>query len=48
VDRYCTYTQSLTYFTRHSDYISDADRRAILRDNAVAIIPALKETAGRP
>jgi predicted TIM-barrel fold metal-dependent hydrolase len=48
VDRYCTYAQSLTYFTRHSDYISDADRRAILRDNAVAIIPALKETAGRP
>lgn len=44
VDRYCTYSQSLTYFTRHSDYISDADRRAILRDNALAIFPALKDT----
>lgn len=41
VDRYCTYAQSLTYFTRHSAYLSDADRRAILRDNAVALIPAL-------
>lgn len=41
VDRYCTYAQSLTYFTRYSDYLSAADRRAILRDNAVALIPAL-------
>lgn len=44
VDRYCTYAQSLTYFTRYADYLSDRDRRAILRDNAVALIPAL---AGR-
>jgi len=40
VDRYCTYGQSLTYFTQHSDYLSEADRRAILRDNAVAIFRA--------
>ena len=44
VDRYCTYAQSLTYFTHYADYLSDRDRRAILRDNAVALIPAL---AGR-
>lgn len=41
VDRYCTYAQSLTYFTRYSDYLSEVDRRAILRDNAIALIPAL-------
>lgn len=46
VDRYCTYSQSLTYFTRYSDYLSEADRRAILRDNAVALIPALAEGHG--
>ena len=45
VDRYCTYSQSLTYFTKYSDYLSDGDRRAILRDNAVALIPALRQTA---
>ncbi|MEO3388119.1 amidohydrolase family protein [Mesorhizobium sp. CAU 1741] len=44
VDRYCTYAQSLTYFTHYSDYLSDSDRRAILRDNAVALLPALSET----
>lgn len=42
VDRYCTYAQSLTYFTRYSDYLSEADKRAILRDNAVALLPALQ------
>lgn len=41
VDRYCTYAQSLTYFTRYADYLSDAETRAILRDNAVALVPAL-------
>jgi predicted TIM-barrel fold metal-dependent hydrolase len=47
VDRYCTYGQSLTYFTRHSDYLSEADRRAILCDNARKIFPALqKQPAG--
>jgi hypothetical protein len=43
VERYCTYAQSLTYFTRYSDYLSDAERRAILRDNAVALLPALAQ-----
>lgn len=47
VDRYCTYAQSLTYFTRYSDYLSEADRRAILRDNAVALIPALAGSDGK-
>ncbi|SMH28121.1 amidohydrolase family protein [Mesorhizobium australicum] len=42
VDRYCTYAQSLTYFTRYCDYLSEADKRAILRDNAVALLPALQ------
>jgi len=46
VDRYCTYAQSLTYFTRYSDYLPDADRRAILRDNAVALLPALSRLEG--
>lgn len=41
VDRYCTYAQSLTYFTRYGDYLSEAEKRAILRDNAVALLPAL-------
>ncbi|MBJ3786369.1 amidohydrolase family protein [Devosia sediminis] len=45
VDRYCTYGQSLTYFTRYSDYLSDADRQAILSDNARAIFPALAKAA---
>ncbi|MGO4839745.1 amidohydrolase family protein, partial [Rhizobiaceae sp. 2RAB30] len=46
VDRYCTYRQSLTYFTGYSDYLSETDRRAILRDNALAIFPALRATGG--
>lgn len=35
VERYCTYAESLNYFVRHSAYLSDADRQAILHDNAV-------------
>ena len=46
VDRYCTYAQSLTYFTRYSDYLTDTDKRAILRDNAVALLPALARLDG--
>jgi predicted TIM-barrel fold metal-dependent hydrolase len=38
VDRYCTYTQSLTYFTRHCDYLTDAERKAILHDNAATLL----------
>lgn len=45
VDRYCTLAQSLTYFTRYSDYLTDAQRRAILSDNARAIFPALRAPA---
>lgn len=48
VDRYCTYAQSLAYFTRYSDYLSEADRRAILRDNAVDLFPALRASSGTP
>lgn len=44
VDRYCTYAQSLTYFTSHADYLSEAEKRAILRDNAVALLPSLART----
>jgi predicted TIM-barrel fold metal-dependent hydrolase len=46
VDRYCTYAQSLTYFTRYSDYLSEAERRAILHDNVAALIPALRTAGG--
>ena len=46
VERYCTYAQSLTYFTRHADYLGEAERRAILRDNAIALIPALAPEGG--
>lgn len=45
VERYCTAAQSLEYFTRHSDYLGDADRQAILYDNALRIYPAFKALA---
>lgn len=45
VERYCTASQSLEYFTRHSDYLADADRQAILYDNALRIYPAFKALA---
>lgn len=34
VERYCTYRQSLTYALDHFGFLTDADRRAIFRDNA--------------
>lgn len=46
VDRYCTYAQSLTYFTHYCDYLSTSDRRAILRDNALALVPTLASGDG--
>ena len=40
VARYCTYAQSLNYFTKYSDYLSDAERDGILYGNALKIYPA--------
>jgi predicted TIM-barrel fold metal-dependent hydrolase len=37
VERYCTYRQTFTYVWNHADFLSDADRRAIFRDNALAL-----------
>jgi predicted TIM-barrel fold metal-dependent hydrolase len=37
VERYCTYRQALTYVWDHADWLNDADRRAIFRDNALAL-----------
>ena len=38
VERYCTYRQSLTYALDHFDFLTEADRRAIFRDNAAALL----------
>jgi predicted TIM-barrel fold metal-dependent hydrolase len=40
VERYCTYAQSLSYFTAHSGNLSAADLRGILRENALGIYAA--------
>jgi predicted TIM-barrel fold metal-dependent hydrolase len=40
VERYCTYTQSLTYFTRHFGNLPAADFRRILRENASSVYAA--------
>jgi predicted TIM-barrel fold metal-dependent hydrolase len=48
VERYCTYAQALEYFTRHSAYLSDAERQAILYDNALRIFPAFAALAEAP
>ena len=37
VERYCTYAQSLTYFTNHFGHLPQADMNAILRDNALRV-----------
>jgi predicted TIM-barrel fold metal-dependent hydrolase len=37
VERYCTYRQTLTYVWDHADFLSEADRRAIFRENALAL-----------
>jgi hypothetical protein len=37
VERYCTYRQTLTYVADHADFLSDADRRLVFRDNALAL-----------
>jgi predicted TIM-barrel fold metal-dependent hydrolase len=37
VERYCTYAQSLTYFTDHFEHLPAADVRRIVRDNALRV-----------
>jgi hypothetical protein len=37
VEHDCTYSQSLTYLWNHADFLSENDRRAILRGNALAL-----------
>jgi predicted TIM-barrel fold metal-dependent hydrolase len=37
VERYCTYRQTLSYFADNGDFLTDADRRRIFRDNALAL-----------
>jgi predicted TIM-barrel fold metal-dependent hydrolase len=40
VERYCTYAQSLSYFTDHFGHLPAADLRGILRDNALRMYAA--------
>lgn len=40
VERYCTYAQSLSYFTDHCSCVSAADLRGILRENALSVYAA--------
>lgn len=37
VERFCTYTQSLTYLTRYCDFLSGADQERILGGNAARL-----------
>ncbi len=37
VERYCTYRQTFTYVWDHADFLNAADRRAIFRDNTLAL-----------
>lgn len=37
VERYCTYRQTFTYVWEHADFLNAADRRAIFRDNTLAL-----------
>jgi len=36
-ERYCTYRHTSTYVWNHADFLNDADRRAIFRDNALVL-----------
>ena len=45
VERYCTYAQSLSYFTSNFGHLPAADLRAILHDNAVGVYPCLARIA---
>jgi predicted TIM-barrel fold metal-dependent hydrolase len=48
VERYCTYAQSLTYFTNHFGDLPVEDIRAILHDNAVKVYSGLAGPAESP
>ena len=37
VERYCTYRQTFTYVWDHAEFLNEADRRAIFRDNTLAL-----------
>ena len=37
VERYCTYRQTFTYAWEHADFLNAEDRRAIFRENALAL-----------
>ena len=37
VERYCTYRQTLTYVWNHAEFLNNADRLAIFRDNALGL-----------
>jgi len=41
VERYCTYAQSLSYFTGHFSHLPVGDLNAILRDNALRVYQGL-------
>lgn len=47
VERYCTYRQSLTYFTNYCDFVSESDMVKILSGNAARLLrqPAGRETS---
>jgi predicted TIM-barrel fold metal-dependent hydrolase len=40
VERYCTYRQTLAYVTNYCSFLTEADRRLIFRDNALALFRA--------
>jgi hypothetical protein len=37
VERYCTYRQTFTYAWEHADFLNAEDRRAIFRENTLAL-----------
>jgi len=37
VERYCTYRQTLTYFSDHAPFLNATDRQRVFRDNALAL-----------
>jgi predicted TIM-barrel fold metal-dependent hydrolase len=46
VGRYCTYRQALGYLWDHAEYLSAADRRAIFRENTLALLAPPAAGAG--
>lgn len=47
VERYCTYAQSLSYFTDNFEHLPASDLRAILRENALRVYPGLASLPDR-